>query len=218
MWSQGIHARSGVACADCHMPYRREGAQKISDHWVRSPLLSANRACAGCHPYSDEEIKSRVEVIQDRHFALMTRAGQAAVAMIDAIMTVRAPYDEMNRTAAAVKAAETLAKSADYLKLPKEEQEKKLAAETKANLLALWRAVVDKDPEIKELGELQRAAQWRLDFVAAENSMGFHAPQEMARILGESIDLSRQAQVKAGEIRLGRGTLSNPTKLVKLAR
>ena len=44
---------------------------------------------------------------------------------------------------------------------------------------------------------MQRAAQWRLDFVAAENSMGFHAPQEMARILAESIDLSRQAQVKA---------------------
>jgi nitrite reductase (cytochrome c-552) len=44
-------------------------------------------------------------------------------------------------------------------------------------------------------GELQRKAQWRLDFVAAENSMGFHAPQEMARILGESIDYSRQAQL-----------------------
>ena len=41
MWSQGIHARSGVACADCHMPYKREGAQKVSEHWVRSPLLSA---------------------------------------------------------------------------------------------------------------------------------------------------------------------------------
>ncbi len=53
-----------------------------------------------------------------------------------------------------------------------------------------------KDPA-EELGELQRAAQWRLDFVAAENSMGFHAPQELARILGESIDLSRQAEVKA---------------------
>ena len=26
MWNQGIHARSGVACADCHMPYQREGA------------------------------------------------------------------------------------------------------------------------------------------------------------------------------------------------
>ncbi len=31
-WNQGIHARSGVACADCHMPYKREGGQKISDH------------------------------------------------------------------------------------------------------------------------------------------------------------------------------------------
>ena len=26
LWSQGIHARSGVSCADCHMPYQREGA------------------------------------------------------------------------------------------------------------------------------------------------------------------------------------------------
>src|SRR5690606_7761677 len=37
MYSQGIHARNGVACADCHMPYIREGAMKVSDHWVRSP-------------------------------------------------------------------------------------------------------------------------------------------------------------------------------------
>jgi nitrite reductase (cytochrome c-552) len=43
----------------------------------------------------------------------------------------------------------------------------------------------------------QRKAQWRLDFVAAENSMGFHAPQEMARILGETIDLARQGQIEA---------------------
>ena len=42
---------------------------------------------------------------------------------------------------------------------------------------------------------LQRKAQWRLDFIAAENSMGFHAPQEAARILGEAIDYARQGQV-----------------------
>jgi nitrite reductase (cytochrome c-552) len=82
MWSQGIHARSGVACADCHMAYKREGATKLAEHWVKSPLLSANRSCATCHPM-DEEIKARVEGIQDRHFALMTKAGNAAVAMID---------------------------------------------------------------------------------------------------------------------------------------
>jgi nitrite reductase (cytochrome c-552) len=189
MWSQGIHARSGVTCADCHMPYMREGASKISDHWVRSPLLQPNRACAGCHPYNDDEIKARVLAIQDRHFALMSQAGKAAVDMIDAIVAVRKPYDEKHRAAAATKAKEKLgADAAD---------EKKLAAETKANLLAAWREVVGKTPALKEMEELQRAAQWRLDLVAAENSMGFHAPQEMARLLGESIDLSRQAQVKA---------------------
>ena len=33
MWNQGIHARLGVACADCHMPYMRVGGTKVSDHW-----------------------------------------------------------------------------------------------------------------------------------------------------------------------------------------
>ena len=74
---------------------------------------------------------------------------------------------------------------------------------------------MEKDAAIKELGELQRAAQWRLDFVAAENSMGFHAPQEMARILGESIDLSRQAQIKAGEILRGRPAFSAPAAFAR---
>jgi nitrite reductase (cytochrome c-552) len=198
MWSQGIHARAGVACADCHMSYKREGAMKVSEHWVKSPLLSANRSCATCHPYSDEELKARVEGIQDRHFALLTRAGQAAVSMIDAIVAVRRPYDERNREAAAAKAREALAQKEAFQTAPKDDQEKQLAAATKANLLAMWREAVAKDPALKELEELQRAAQWRLDFVAAENSMGFHAPQEMARILAESIDLSRQAEGKAG--------------------
>ena len=43
MCSTGLHARSGVACADCHMPYVREGAVKVSDHWLRSPLDQCQR-------------------------------------------------------------------------------------------------------------------------------------------------------------------------------
>ena len=164
---------------------------------MRSPLLQPSVACGGCHAYADEEIKARVEQIQDRHFALMSRAGAAAVAMIDAIVAVRKPYDERHRAAAAAKALETLGKQEAFKKASAEEREKKLSAETKANLLTMWREVVEKTPAIRELGELQRAAQWRLDLVAAENSMGFHAPQEMARILAESIDLSRQAELKA---------------------
>ena len=58
MWNQGIHAKSGVTCSDCHMPYTRDGAQKISDHHVRSPLLNVNRACQTCHKWSEEELRA----------------------------------------------------------------------------------------------------------------------------------------------------------------
>jgi hypothetical protein len=52
--------------------------------------------------------------------------------------------------------------------------------------------------DIQAAQALHRKAQWRLDFVAAENSMGFHAPQELARIRGETIDFARQGQLAAG--------------------
>jgi nitrite reductase (cytochrome c-552) len=147
MWSQGIHARSGVACADCHMPYQREGAVKLSDHWVRSPLLNIARACQVCHPYEEAEIRGRVDAIQERTHALMDRAAAALVAMLDAIGAAQKAGGSPEQLAAAL--------------------------------------------------ELQRRAQWRLDFVAAENSMGFHAPAEAARILAEAIDYARQAQILA---------------------
>jgi nitrite reductase (cytochrome c-552) len=53
------------------------------------------------------------------------------------------------------------------------------------------------DEQLKQALELQRKAQWRLDFIAAENSMGFHAPQEAARVLGEAADYARQGQIAA---------------------
>jgi nitrite reductase (cytochrome c-552) len=51
--------------------------------------------------------------------------------------------------------------------------------------------------QLAQVFALQRKAQWRLDFVAAENSMGFHAPQETARVLAEAIDYARQGQLAA---------------------
>ena len=41
----------------------------------------------------------------------------------------------------------------------------------------------------------QRQAQFLLDFIEAENSMGFHAPQEAMRVLATSIDHTRRGQV-----------------------
>jgi nitrite reductase (cytochrome c-552) len=56
------------------------------------------------------------------------------------------------------------------------------------------------DTRLDAARELHRKAQWRVDFVNAENSMGFHAPQEAARILGEAIDYARQGELEIARI------------------
>jgi len=85
MWNQGVHARSGVACADCHMPYMRQGGLKISDHQINSPLLKINRSCQTCHHFSEEELKARVEDIQYRFFNLRNTALDALIDLIEDI-------------------------------------------------------------------------------------------------------------------------------------
>ena len=145
MWNQGIHARSGVTCSDCHMPYMRDGAQKITDHHVRSPLLNINRACQTCHKWSEDELRGRVETIQERTVNLRNRTMDALVALIADIKVAKA------------------------------------AGASGAPMTAAL--------------EFQRHGQFYLDFVESENSNGFHAPQEAARILGEAIDYLRQGQL-----------------------
>lgn len=85
MFSQGIHARSGVTCADCHMPYMREGAMKVSDHWVRSPMLNVSNSCQTCHRWGEEELRSRVHAIQDRTYQLRNIAIDASIELARAI-------------------------------------------------------------------------------------------------------------------------------------
>jgi hypothetical protein len=79
MYMQGVHARSGVTCADCHMPYLRVGATKVSDHWVRSPLLNLDNACRSCHQFSEEELRNRAHAIQDRTYQLRNVAIDAVL-------------------------------------------------------------------------------------------------------------------------------------------
>ena len=50
-------------------------------------------------------------------------------------------------------------------------------------------------PPVTAALEFQRHGQFYVDFVESENSNGFHAPQEAARILGEAIDYLRQGQL-----------------------
>ena len=51
------------------------------------------------------------------------------------------------------------------------------------------------DADLTEARRRQRRAQFLLDFIEAENSMGFHADQEAMRVLALSLDEARQGQV-----------------------
>jgi len=76
-----VHWKADASCADCHMPYIRVGANKISDHDVTSPLKNNLIACQQCHTETPEWLRSQVTAIQDRTVSLMQRSGyQTAVA------------------------------------------------------------------------------------------------------------------------------------------
>lgn len=148
LYSAGsTHFNAGVSCADCHMPYTRDGAVKFSTHNVHSPLLNPAASCGTCHTNVDYVV-GRVTAIQNQVWVTMSASEDALVEAIAAIKT---------------------------------------AAET-----------TGADPQlIEEARALHRAAQLRWDFIAAENSMGFHNPEEALRILAAATDLARQAQLKA---------------------
>lgn len=150
LYRTGIHAYRGVACADCHMPYRTEGGAKFTDHHVQSPLLNIANSCAVCHRWSEEEIRLRVESIQDKVHEGRRRAEE---------MLSKAHFD----IAAAMEAGAT-------------------------------------DAELAPVRTLVRQAQMRWDYVAANNGMGFHSPQETMRILEAAVDLGSQSRIACTRI------------------
>jgi nitrite reductase (cytochrome c-552) len=147
MYTTSTHFSSGVTCADCHMPFIREGGIKISDHWIRSPLTNLNNACQTCHNIPEAELEARISTIQDRTAGLLRDSEEALIDAIDAIV---------------------LAKDAGA-----------------------------EDADLAEAYQFHRAASLRWDFVSSENSTGFHSPQESARVLADSINYARQAQLSA---------------------
>ncbi|MDO5672765.1 MAG: ammonia-forming cytochrome c nitrite reductase subunit c552 [Actinomycetaceae bacterium] len=83
--SSSIHADNGVSCADCHMPYKREGAKKVTDHHIQSPLLNINSSCMTCHHSTAKELEDRVVKIQDRFIHSRDQAFDSLVQLIDAL-------------------------------------------------------------------------------------------------------------------------------------
>jgi len=89
LWSQGVHAQSGVACADCHMPYEREGARKVSSHNVQSPMETVAASCQTCHNVDESELRTKVDALQQRTVRMTERAAEAMTDMLDAILEAR---------------------------------------------------------------------------------------------------------------------------------
>jgi len=143
LYRTGIHGQRGIACADCHMPYKSEGGVKFTNHWMRSPLANIAGSCQVCHRESEEELTKNVYDRQDRVKELLLLAENALV---------RAHLE-----------AELAWKNG--------------ASET----------------DMKPLLTLIRHAQWRWDWVAAANGVGFHSPAEALRTLGISIQKSQEA-------------------------
>ncbi|TNE95659.1 MAG: ammonia-forming cytochrome c nitrite reductase subunit c552 [Deltaproteobacteria bacterium] len=140
LYTQGIHAKSGVSCVDCHMPFKKVGAIKITDHHVNSPLLKVGVSCRTCHNKSENELEARVVSIQEKHLE-----------MRDIVMDALVSY------------IQKLSNNQNH-------------------------------PRVEKLREYHRNAQYYLDFIEAENSSGFHAPQEAARVLMKSMDLIRKGE------------------------
>ncbi len=150
MYTAGsTHYQAGVACADCHMPYVRDGAAKFSSHDIHSPLLKPEAACGQCHS-EVAYVVGRVNEIQDQ-------VNVTKLATEDALVD-------------AIKALQGAAAN----------------AQSDAKLL-------------DEARQLHRNAQFMWDFVAAENSTGFHNPEYVLKILAESTNLARQAQMRAAQ-------------------
>jgi len=158
--NNSVHSQAGVACADCHMPYIKVGANKISDHNIMSPLKNELRACQQCHPQPPQWLTQQVHAIQDRTISMMNRSGYA--------------------TAVSAKLFEIAHK-----------------AQTEGKIID--------DKLYTRAKDLYLEALYRVIFIGAENSIGFHNPSEAGRICGDAIafagkceNLLRQALTKAG--------------------
>lgn len=72
-FQMGPHAKRGLACADCHMPYKAEGGIKFSDHHIMSPLKNVAGTCQTCHKDSEEKLKGYVYEYQDKALEVRNR-------------------------------------------------------------------------------------------------------------------------------------------------
>jgi nitrite reductase (cytochrome c-552) len=109
--ADSTHYKAGVACADCHMPYLREGAMKYSSHDIMSPLLDPQQSCGQCHT-DVNAVLARVSVLQD---TVHQSKIETENALIDAITALQAAAAKPGSDAALLEEARSLHRQAQYM-------------------------------------------------------------------------------------------------------
>lgn len=150
-----VHFNANVSCADCHMPYKRVGAFKVSDHNITSPLKNGMKSCIVCHSEGEEYLRNQVLTIQDRTISVLLKAGYK------------------------------LAYVAKYI-----ERINELTKDGKGT----------DNATLAKIQDLYEEAVYRLIFIIAENSVGFHNPTETMRILSDSISFASECEKLAVKI------------------
>ena len=56
------------------------------------------------------------------------------------------------------------------------------------------------EPEMKSALQSIRKSQWRWDFAVASHGASFHAPQEVTRILGQSLGYAQEARIAIAKV------------------
>ncbi len=105
------HYEAGVSCADCHMPYTRDGSAKFSSHNIHSPLVNAEQACGTCHT-DVEYVTGRVNEIQDQVSMTKLITEDAIIDALDAISSANAAA---GHDAAVLTEAQSLHREAQFL-------------------------------------------------------------------------------------------------------
>jgi len=66
------------------------------------------------------------------------------------------------------------------------------------------------DADLARVRKLIRHAQFRWDYVAANNGMGFHSPQESMRLLGLAMNQAQQARILVARLLGAKGITAEP--------
>lgn len=104
LFSGGVHAANGVSCADCHMPYIRKGARKVTQHNVTSPLFDVNSSCKSCHNQSEDYLRNQVSDIQKSVAFDLRSAEYATVSLIWDIKKIREALAKQGKDEAQINA------------------------------------------------------------------------------------------------------------------